>query len=151
MLFVLTSLLGATTFHAVAKEEWVAWEDFFFPFRSDCEIKVEVYDVGRFGEPSRKTPFLPYLSTTSLNSLLPTPPHSKLLGPDFVGPCATVQVQVVLAWALMALVWLVKCMWSAPLAHCPQAQLFSKIFLHSRMLVKATLLFQSYATVIGYF
>lgn len=55
-------------------------------------------DLGNLVE---KTPFLPYLSTTSLNSLLPTPPHSNLLGPDFVGHCAPLQVQLVLAWALM--------------------------------------------------
>lgn len=119
--------------------------------------------MGRFGEASGKKPQknkkqtqnffppLPFLSPTSLNSLLPTRPHSNLLGPDFVGLCATVQVQVVLTWPLMALVWLVKCSWSAPPAHCPQPQPFSKIFLHSRMLVKASPLFQSYAAVIGHF
>lgn len=95
----------------------------------------------------KRNPFFLFLSTTSLNSLLCTPPHSNLLEPDFVEPWATVQVQVALAWALVCLV---KCICSPLPNHCPQPKSSSKIFLHSRMLIKASPLLQSYSAVRGY-
>lgn len=77
---------------------------YFFPFLSDCEIEVEVWGVGRFEEPSRKTRFVTYLFITSPNSLLLRPAHSNLLGHDFVGFCAAVQVHILQTWPLMPLV-----------------------------------------------
>lgn len=76
---------------------------FFSPFSQTVKYKWKLRMWEALENLVERPSFLPCLSTTSLNSLLPAPPHSNLLGSDFVGLGAAAQVWVVPAWPLMGL------------------------------------------------